>query len=67
MRFPKNLIDELHLAIGDKLTISIENQKIILEPVKKRKKYDIDELIAKMPKEYKPIEEISDSVGQEEW
>jgi len=67
LRLPKELFKELHLAIGDKLNISIENQKIILEPIKKRKKYSIDELVAKMPKDYKATEELSDRTGQEEW
>jgi len=67
LRFPKEILKELHLSIGDKLNISIENQKIIIEPIKKRKKYSIDELVAKMPKDYRPSEELSDRVGQEEW
>ncbi|MBN2824133.1 MAG: AbrB/MazE/SpoVT family DNA-binding domain-containing protein, partial [Campylobacterales bacterium] len=44
MRLPKEILKELHLSIGDKLNISIENEKIIIEPIKKRKKYSIDEL-----------------------
>ncbi|MEA2027585.1 MAG: AbrB/MazE/SpoVT family DNA-binding domain-containing protein [Campylobacterota bacterium] len=67
LRFPKEILKELHLAIGDKLNISIENQKIIIEPIKKRKKYTIDELVAKMPKNYQATEEFNDRVGQEEW
>ena len=38
LRFPKSILEELDLKIGDKLKFSIQNDKIILEPIKKRKK-----------------------------
>ena len=43
--------------------------KIIIEPVKKvHGKYDIKELVAKMPKDYKAKEEEwGKPVGQETW
>lgn len=31
LRFPKDIMNELQLTIGDKVKIFIENQKIILE------------------------------------
>ena len=41
LRFPKDIMKELHLSIGDKVKILIENQKIIIEPIKvSREKYD---------------------------
>jgi antitoxin component of MazEF toxin-antitoxin module len=67
LRLSKEILKELHLAIGDKLNVSIENQKIILEPIKKRKKYNISDLVAKMPNDYKATEELSDKAGKEEW
>ena len=30
LRFPKNIMKELHLSIGDKMKVLIENQKIVL-------------------------------------
>ncbi len=68
LRFPKDVMKDLHLAIGDKVNIFIENNKAIIEPVKKEKiKYDINELVAKIPKDYKVKEEFISSVGLEEW
>ncbi len=68
LRFPKNIMKELHLSIGDKMKILIENQKIILEPVKQsREKYDISELVKKLPDNYKAYEEFDDSIGKEAW
>ena len=68
LRFPKNIMKELSLHVGDKLKILVENQKIILEPIKQeREKYNIDELVKKLPKDYKAYEEFDNTVGLEQW
>ncbi len=68
LRFPKDILKELKLSVGDKLKIFVENQKIILEPIKKERiKYDINDLVKKIPKDYKAIEEFDDKIGLEQW
>jgi len=68
LRFPKDIMKELHLSIGDKVKIFIENQKIVLEPMRQsREKYDINDLVKKLPVTYKTREEFDDKVGLEEW
>ncbi len=68
LRFPKYIMKELHLSIGDKVKILIENKKIVLDPVKQsREKYEIDELVKKLPKNYIAYEEFDDKMGLEEW
>jgi len=68
LRFPKNLLKELHLSIGDKLKILVEDNKIILEPQKKeRVKYNIDDLVAQIPQDYKASEVFEKREGKEEW
>ena len=68
LRFPKDIMKELSLSIGDKLKVLVQDQKIILEPVKKdRVKYDINQLVSKLPKDYKAVEEFNDKVGLEQW
>ena len=68
LRFPKDIMKGLHLAIGDKVNIFIENNKVIVEPIAKEKiKYDINELVLKIPKNYKAKEEVTSLVGIEEW
>ena len=68
MRFPKEIMKELHLSIGDKVKVLVENQKIILEPLKQtRETYDINDLVKKMPDNYKVHEEFHTKVGLEEW
>ncbi len=67
IRLPKDIIKNLSLAIGDKVNILIENQKIIIEPIKKKKKYDIKDLVSQLPSDYKVVEELDDTLGKEEW
>ena len=37
LRVPKVIMKELHLSIGDKINIVIEDEKIVLEPIKQAK------------------------------
>lgn len=68
LRFPKDIMKELNLSIGDKIKIVIENQKIVLEPIKQsREKYDINDLVSKLPNNYKSYEEFNNKTGLEEW
>ncbi len=68
LRFPKDILKELSLSAGDKLKIFIENQRIVLEPIKKeRVKYNIDDLVKKIPQNYKAYEVFDDKIGNEQW
>jgi len=68
LRFPKNIMKELQLSIGDTMKVLIENQKIVLEPIRQsRKKYNINELVKNIPNNYKTYEEFNDKAGSEEW
>jgi antitoxin MazE len=65
LRFPKSVLEELNLSIGDKVKLLIQNDKIILEPIKK--KYSIDDLVKQIPSDYRPHETFNDKAGMEEW
>ena len=68
LRFPKDIMKDLDLSVGDKVKISTENHKVIIEPIReKRKKYNINDLVKNIPNNYKPYEEFSEKVGIEEW
>lgn len=68
LRLPKDIMKELHLSIGDKMKVIIENKKIVLESIKpSREKYDINDLVKQLPKNYKTYEEFNHKVGLEEW
>ncbi|MGM0533895.1 MAG: AbrB/MazE/SpoVT family DNA-binding domain-containing protein [Campylobacterota bacterium] len=66
VRFPKEIMKALKLHIGDRVDISLENETMVIKPLKK-KQYDLDTLVAQVPKDYKPHEEISDVQGKEIW
>jgi len=68
LRFPKDIMKDLHLAIGDKVNIFIKDNKVIVEPIKKEKiKYNIEELVSQIPADYKATEEFTSVMGKEEW
>lgn len=67
LRFPKDVMKELHLSIGDKVRVFVENKKIILEPISEIEQFDIHELVQQIPADYKPLEVIDDQLGKEEW
>ena len=66
-RIPKDILDKLNLAVGDLVNISQKDNKLIIEPAKKKKKYSIDELVNNLPKGYKASEEFSSKSGSEIW
>ncbi len=66
LRFPKNIMQELNLKVGDKVELETKDGVIIIKPIK-RKKIDINELVKKIPDDYKPYEIFSNKVGLEEW
>jgi antitoxin MazE len=68
LRVPKDIMKELHLSVGDKMNIVIENEKIILEPIKsERVKYNINDLVKQLPSDYKANEEFDNKTVLEEW
>lgn len=67
LRFPKDIMKELHLSVGDKMKVLVENQRIVLVPIKQSKeKYDINELVKNLPDNYEAYEEFANITGLEE-
>ena len=68
LRMPKDIMDNLHLQVGDNVNITMLDGKVIIEPIKKELlEYDLNELISKIPTDYKASEEFDTTVGKEEW
>ena len=67
LRLPKSVIKDLDLSIGDELKITTKDSKVILEPIHHRKKYNIKDLIKKIPKDYQVHEEFDSKMVIEEW
>ena len=69
LRFTKALLQEAQINVGDEVSISVQKGRIIVEPVTKvRGKYDLRELISKIPQDYQAEElDWGEPVGKEEW
>ena len=68
LRIPKEIINLLKVDIGDKFRVFIENNRVILEPIREKKVYNIDELVGQIPSDYKKEPEIfSEPMGREVW
>ena len=69
VRFPKNVLREAHVTIGDDVDIYVENGKIVVNPgAVNRGKYKLKDLLSKMPEDYRPNEmDWGKPAGGEVW
>lgn len=68
VRLPKKTLDDLHLKVGDRVEITEEGDRLVITPVREKKKYNIAELVAKIPADYQAVEEdFGPAVGAEAW
>lgn len=68
LRIPKEIIESLKIQVGDKVRVFIENNRVVIEPIQKKKEYSIDELVAKIPDDYiKEPELMTAPMGKEIW
>ncbi len=69
LRFTKALLQKAQINVGDEVSVSVQNGRIIVEPATKvRGKYDLKELVSKIPPEYQAEElDWGKPVGKEEW
>jgi len=52
---------------GDTVSITVEDNKVVIEPIKNEKpKYNLNELVSKIPSNYKTKEEFNNILGNEE-
>lgn len=51
LRVPKALLQEVNLEVGDNVKVSIRGRKIVIEPTEtKRRRFDLRDLVRRMPK-----------------
>ena len=69
LRIPKAILEDSHITVGDEVDISVHEGNIIIKPVVQiRGRHDIKDLVARMPRDYKPEEiDWGPPVGKEEW
>ena len=68
LRFPKTILEEAQIDVGDDVNVTVQDGKIIIETVNKvRNTYDLKKLISKIPKDYRTEEvDWGPPVGKEE-
>lgn len=67
LRLPKYLLESADIAIGDDVEVIAQEGQILIKKVSKRK-FDLAEMVSRMPRNYKVHEEdFGEQVGKEEW
>jgi len=69
IRIPKSIIDQCHISVGEELIIIVDGGEITIKPASRiRGKYDLKELIKKIPQGYEAKEEEwGKTQGKEVW
>ena len=67
--FRKKMLEEAQMNVGDKVQVTIQNGRIIVETATQaRRRIDLQTLLAKMPEDYQPEElDWGKPVGKEVW
>ena len=67
LRLPKQVLDLANIAVGDDVEVIVGEQQILVKKVS-RSKYNLSDLVKRIPKGYKAQEEgFGSPVGKEEW
>lgn len=69
LRFTKTLLAEAGIHVGDEVDVSVKEGRIIVEPVSRvRGRYDLEDLLSRMPEDYQPEEvDWGPPAGKEVW
>ena len=67
LRLPKHILESADIGVGDEVQVISQEGEIIIRKAPKRK-FDLAEMVSRMPRNYKPREEsFGKPVGKEEW
>ena len=69
IRIPKALLEDACISVGDEVTVAAKNGTLIVAPARiSRKKYNLKDLVAKIPKGSRSKEtDWGKPVGNEVW
>ncbi len=69
LRITKALLADAQISVGDDVNIAVKNGALIVTPTQRtRKKYNLKDLVAKIPDGYKAKEtDWGNAVGKEVW
>ncbi len=67
LRLAKHVLENARIALGDDVEVIVGDEQITIKKVV-RPKYDLAEMVARMPRDYKTQEvSLGKPVGREEW
>ena len=67
LRLPKHILESADISVGDDVEVIPQEGQIIIKKVAKRK-FDLAEMVSRMPRNYKAREEsFGKPAGREEW
>ena len=67
LRLPKGVLERARIQVGDAVEIAVGEHEIVVRKAK-RPKYDLAELVSRIPKDYQPEEvDFGPPQGREEW
>ena len=69
LRLSKQVLEDARITVGDDVEVAAREGEIVITPVKPaRKKKSLRQLVARIPKDYKPAEvDWGPPVGREAW
>jgi antitoxin MazE len=69
LRIAKQVLEDAHISIGDDVNVTTRDGAIVISPIKRiRGKLDLQELVSRIPKNYKASEiDWGKPVGREAW
>jgi antitoxin MazE len=69
LRLAKQLLEDAHISVGDDVDVTIRDGTIIIAPIKRiRGKRSLQEMVSRIPKDYKAGEvDWGNPLGSEVW
>ena len=68
LRLPKALADEVDVHLDSPVEITVRGHTIVIEPVREKRRYDLDELLAGVePENLHGETDFGSPVGKEVW
>ena len=69
LRINRSILEDAQIEVGDEVDVSVQEGKIVVSPGKKtRGRYDLKDLVARIPEDYQPAElDWGEPVGKEVW
>ncbi len=69
LRLPRQVLEDAHISVGDEVDVTTRDGMIVIAPARRiRGKQSLQELVSRIPKDYKTEEvDWGEPVGREVW